>query len=107
MTVRRYGDWSRGIRRLVRSRSQTSVISALLAAEDLRQPAAEPTVTVITITVPLSVITHGITANPLARRCGARQETTASASGQANRADEVPERRRARRTASAAPPGRS
>ena len=44
---------------------------ALLALEDLDH-AAEPAITVIAFTVLLSVVAHGLTANPLARRYGPR-----------------------------------
>ena len=47
-----------------------SVVFALLALEDLGG-SARTAVTVISITVLLSVIAHGVTAEPLARRCAA------------------------------------
>ena len=52
-------------------RGLASVVFALLALEDLGHP-AEPAITVIAFTVLLSVILHGLTANPLARRYGPR-----------------------------------
>jgi NhaP-type Na+/H+ or K+/H+ antiporter len=60
-------------------RGLASVIFALLALEQLAGETAKPVVTVITITVLLSVIAHGVTAGPLARRYGTHvgAETTA------------------------------
>jgi NhaP-type Na+/H+ or K+/H+ antiporter len=52
-------------------RGLASVVFALLALEDLGKT-AEPAVTVISITVLLSVVAHGATAEPLARRYAAR-----------------------------------
>ena len=52
-------------------RGLASVVFALLALEDLGQP-AEPAVSVIAFTVLLSVVAHGLTANPLAHRYGPR-----------------------------------
>jgi sodium/hydrogen antiporter len=52
-------------------RGLASVVFALLALEDLGQ-SAEPAITVIAFTVLLSVVAHGLTANPLARRYGPR-----------------------------------
>ena len=75
-----------------------SVVFALLALEDLGSPVASHAVAVITITVLLSVIAHGATADPLATRyakllarpAGARVGTLMP---------EMPERRLIRRTA--------
>ena len=53
-------------------RGLASVVFALLALEDLAKPAARPVVTVIAFTVLLSVLAHGLTADPLARRYGPR-----------------------------------
>jgi len=53
-------------------RGLASVVFALIALEDLGQHAAGPAVSVITLTVLLSVIAHGATADPLARRYGPR-----------------------------------
>jgi NhaP-type Na+/H+ or K+/H+ antiporter len=53
-------------------RGLASVVFALIALEDLGQHAAGPAVSVITFTVLLSVIAHGATADPLARRYGPR-----------------------------------
>jgi NhaP-type Na+/H+ or K+/H+ antiporter len=52
-------------------RGLASVVFALLALEDLGEKAASLAVAVITATVLLSVIAHGISAEPLARRYGA------------------------------------
>ena len=52
-------------------RGLASVVFALLALEDLDK-SAEPAITVIAFTVLLSVVAHGLTANPLARRYGPR-----------------------------------
>ena len=52
-------------------RGLASVVFALLALEDLDQSAG-PAITVIAFTVLLSVVAHGLTANPLARRYGPR-----------------------------------
>jgi NhaP-type Na+/H+ or K+/H+ antiporter len=53
-------------------RGLASVVFALLALEELGGHVAGPAVTVITFTVLLSVIAHGATADPLARRYGPR-----------------------------------
>jgi NhaP-type Na+/H+ or K+/H+ antiporter len=52
-------------------RGLASVVFALLALEDLDR-SAQPAITVIAFTVLLSVVAHGLTANPLARRYGPR-----------------------------------
>jgi sodium/hydrogen antiporter len=52
-------------------RGLASVVFALLALEDLDH-SAELAITVIAFTVLLSVVAHGLTANPLARRYGPR-----------------------------------
>jgi sodium/hydrogen antiporter len=77
-------------------RGLASVVFALIALEDLGPPAAEPAVAVITVTVLLSVLVHGATADPLARRYGPR---LAPAAGRADedRMPELPERRIIRR----------
>jgi NhaP-type Na+/H+ or K+/H+ antiporter len=51
-------------------RGLASVVFALLALEEAGPAAAEPAVAVISVTVLLSVITHGASAEPLARRHG-------------------------------------
>ena len=52
-------------------RGLASVVFGLLALEDLDEKVASPAVAVITATVLLSVIAHGVSAEPLARRYGA------------------------------------
>ena len=54
------------------------MVFALLALEDLGEPVASQAVAVITVTVLLSVIAHGATADPLARRFGPRLAETAA-----------------------------
>ena len=49
-------------------RGLASVVFALLALEDLGEAVAGRAVAVITITVLLSVVAHGVTAEPLAAR---------------------------------------
>jgi NhaP-type Na+/H+ or K+/H+ antiporter len=51
-------------------RGLASVVFALLALEDLGEQVARPAVTVIAVTVLFSVIAHGVSAEPLARRYG-------------------------------------
>jgi len=51
-------------------RGLASVVFALLALEEAGPAAAEPAVAVISVTVLFSVIAHGATADPLARRYG-------------------------------------
>jgi sodium/hydrogen antiporter len=77
-------------------RGLASVVFALIALEDLGPPAAEPAVAVIAVTVLLSVLVHGATADPLARRYGPR---LAPAAGRADedKMPELPERRIIRR----------
>ncbi|MGH3181113.1 MAG: cation:proton antiporter, partial [Streptosporangiaceae bacterium] len=53
-------------------RGLASVVFALVALEDLGQHGAGPAVSVIAVTVLLSVIAHGATADPLARVYGPR-----------------------------------
>jgi sodium/hydrogen antiporter len=83
-------------------RGLASVVFALLALEELGSRTAGPAVAVITVTVLLSVLVHGVTADPLATRY-ARLLTR-----QADRhigAEEhgIPERRLIRRAASTHP----
>lgn len=51
-------------------RGLASVVFALIALEELGEDMAEPAVSVIAITVMLSVIAHGASAEPLAQRYG-------------------------------------
>jgi NhaP-type Na+/H+ or K+/H+ antiporter len=83
-------------------RGLASVVFALLALEDLGQPAASQAVAVITVTVLLSVIAHGATADPLARRFGPRLASAAGAPEHITMTD-VPERRLIRRVPATAP----
>lgn len=53
-------------------RGLASVVFGLLALEDLGEPGARPATTVIAFTVLLSVLAHGLSAEPLARRYGPR-----------------------------------
>jgi NhaP-type Na+/H+ or K+/H+ antiporter len=51
-------------------RGLATVVFALIALEDLGEHAARPAITVLAVTVLLSVVAHGATADPLARRYG-------------------------------------
>ena len=73
-------------------RGLASVVFALLALEDLGQRAAGPAVAVITFTVLVSVITHGATADPLARWYGRRLGQAGDSAGDAG-LPPLPERR--------------
>jgi NhaP-type Na+/H+ or K+/H+ antiporter len=77
-------------------RGLASVVFALLALEDLGEHAAGQAVAVIAVTVLLSVIAHGASADPLARRYG---PSLATAPGGADDAalSQLPERRLIRR----------
>jgi len=77
-------------------RGLASVVFALLALEDLGQRVAGPAVSVIAFTVLLSVIVHGVTADPLARRYGPRLGPAAGGADDAGIAP-LPERRLIRR----------
>jgi sodium/hydrogen antiporter len=76
-------------------RGLASVVFALLALEDIGQ-SAEPAITVIAFTVLLSVVAHGLTANPLAHRYGPRLAVTAQEPDEAD-AHPLPARRLIRR----------
>lgn len=82
-------------------RGLASVVFALLALEDLGLPAASQAVAVITVTVLLSVVLHGVTADPLAQRFGPRLAAAAGGADPAGLPD-VPERRLIRRAPAAA-----
>ena len=85
-------------------RGLASVVFGLLALEDLGESAAKPAITAIAFTVLLSVLAHGLSADPLAKRYGPRLTQppgTATPAGLA----EVPERRLIRRTPVASLPG--
>jgi NhaP-type Na+/H+ or K+/H+ antiporter len=81
-------------------RGLASVVFALLALEELGPHAASKPVAVITVTVLLSVVAHGATADPLARRFGPRLAPAAGAARAAM--PDVPERRLIRRAPAAA-----
>ncbi|MET9735068.1 cation:proton antiporter [Streptomyces sp. NPDC006458] len=82
-------------------RGLASVVFGLLALEDLAEPAVRPAVTAIAFTVLLSVLGHGVSADPLAKRYGPRlassQGPPAAPTTSAAPA-EIPERRLIRRT---------
>jgi sodium/hydrogen antiporter len=78
-------------------RGLASVVFALLALEDLNESVAGPAVQVITATVLLSVIAHGVSADPLARRYGAVSAQAASRVDSGG-LPEMPTRRLIRRT---------
>ena len=78
-------------------RGLASVVFGLLALEDLAGSAAKPVVSVIAFTVLLSVLAHGLTADPLARRYGPRLTPPSGAATPAGLA-EIPERRLIRRS---------
>ena len=84
-------------------RGLASVVFALLALEDLAEPAARPAITVIAFTVLLSVLAHGLSADPLASRYGPRLTPPPGAAAPAGLA-EVPERRLIRRAPAASRP---
>ncbi|MEP7024910.1 MAG: cation:proton antiporter [Actinomycetota bacterium] len=84
-------------------RGLASVVFALIALEELGGPAAGRAVSVIAVTVLLSVLVHGATADPLARRCGrslGREAARASRPG----GPEMPTRRLIRGKPAAQPP---
>jgi sodium/hydrogen antiporter len=80
-------------------RGLASVVFCLLALEELGHPAVDHAAAVITITVLLSVVVHGATADPLASRYA---RYLARQAGQPAGAElpAIPERRLIRRTAS-------
>jgi sodium/hydrogen antiporter len=75
-------------------RGLATVVFALIALEDLGEQAARPAITVLAITVLLSVLAHGATADPLARRYG---PAMARAAGDAPAIAPLAERRLIRR----------
>ena len=85
-------------------RGLASVVFGLLALEDLAESAAKPAITVIAFTVLLSVLAHGLSADPLAKRYGPRLTPPPGAAAPAGLA-EVPERRLIRRAPAASRPG--
>jgi NhaP-type Na+/H+ or K+/H+ antiporter len=80
-------------------RGLASVVFCLLALEELGSPVADHAAAVITITVVLSVLVHGATADPLASRYAAHLAGQAGQGAGAELPD-IPERRLIRRTAS-------
>jgi NhaP-type Na+/H+ or K+/H+ antiporter len=78
-------------------RGLASVVFALLALEELGRPTAGPAVAVITITVVISVVAHGATAEPLAVRYAHRLARPAP-EGTGGQLPDVPDRRLIRRT---------
>jgi NhaP-type Na+/H+ or K+/H+ antiporter len=79
-------------------RGLASVVFALLALEELGGPAADHAVAVITITVMLSVVVHGATADPLGTRY-ARLLAHSAPEPDGTQMPDVPDRRLIRRTA--------
>ena len=77
-------------------RGLASVVFALLAIEEIGEHAAGSAVTIIVFTVLLSVVAHGVTADPLARRYGPSMPQP-SAAGDDGGAPPLPERRLIRR----------
>jgi len=77
-------------------RGLASVVFALIALEDLGESEASSAVAVIAVTVLLSVLVHGATADPLARRYGPRLVPAADGADH-DRLPELPERRIIRR----------
>ena len=81
-------------------RGLASVVFALLALEELGEHTAGRAVAVITITVVLSVVAHGATAEPLAARYARSLAPPADGDGDgAAQLPDVPDRRLIRRTA--------
>ena len=85
-------------------RGLASVVFGLLALEELGKAAARPALSAIGVTVVLSVIAHGITAEPLAKRYGPRLSPVPPGAG-APAAPEVPTRRLNRKASPADPTG--
>jgi NhaP-type Na+/H+ or K+/H+ antiporter len=84
-------------------RGLASVVFGLLALEDLGGSAARPAITVIAFTVLLSVLAHGLSADPLASRYRPRLTAPPGAVAPAGLA-EIPERRLIRRAPAASRP---
>ena len=80
-------------------RGLASVVFALLALEELGSPAADRAVAVIAITVLLSVVAHGATAEPLAAWYAKRLAHRA-AGGPGALTPDMPDRRLIRRSSS-------
>jgi hypothetical protein len=84
-------------------RGLASVVFGLLALEALGEQVARPAVAVIAFTVLLSVVAHGLTAEPLAKRYGPRLGPAEHSAGAAWLAP-VPVRRLVRRSHTARHP---
>ena len=84
-------------------RGLASVVFGLLALVDLGESAARPAITVIAFTVLLSVLAHGLSADPLASRYGPRLTPPPGAADPAGLA-QIPERRLIRRSLAASRP---
>jgi NhaP-type Na+/H+ or K+/H+ antiporter len=80
-------------------RGLASVVFCLLALEELGSPTADHAAAVITITVVLSVVAHGATADPLATRYARHLASQADQPAEAE-IPGIPERRLIRRSAS-------
>ena len=88
-------------------RGLASVVFCLLALEELGSPTADHAAAVITITVVLSVVVHGATADPLATRYARHLARQAGRPAEAE-IPGIPERRLIRRTSHMNhPPGRA
>ena len=85
-------------------RGLASVVFGLLALEELGKAAARPALAAIGVTVVLSIIAHGITAEPLAKRYGPRLSPTPPGAGAAT-VPEVPARRLTRKASPASQTG--
>jgi len=83
-------------------RGLASVVFCLLALEELGSPAADHAAAVITVTVVLSVLAHGATADPVANRY-ARHLTRQAHQFAGADIPGIPERRLTRRTARSGP----
>ena len=77
-------------------RGLASVVFALLALEEIGERAAGSAIAVISFTVLLSVVAHGVTADPLARRYGPSMSQDLAATGDPG-ITPLPERRLIRR----------
>jgi NhaP-type Na+/H+ or K+/H+ antiporter len=85
-------------------RGLASVVFALLALEELPARESGPVVTLISVTVLLSIVAHGVTAEPLTRRYAAQLSSGEDAAG--DRGLGIPERRLIRRGVPAPRAGR-
>jgi hypothetical protein len=88
---------ARGGQLLGEVRRQVAVVFALLALEEIGERPARSAIAVISLTVLLSVVMHGVTADPLARRYGPSMPQDLGASDSPG-ITPLPERRLIRRT---------